>query len=104
MCIRDRYIDKFAQAAVVEISETFFGKYFSRAWCNLTAHLIFLSKRSSEESGVLEKYKAGNVEKQFMNQAKNSYDFAYEVSSYGREFIRLRGMRPTTPVFLGGAM
>lgn len=102
--MEDADIDKFSQAALNEISEEFFGDLFARAWCNLTAHLIFLSDKESQESGVLDKYKAGNIEKQFMNQSRNSFDYSYEISSYGREYIRLRSLCPTTPVFLGGVL
>ena len=86
----DSTINEFATAALDEISQQAFGKYFQRAWANLTAHLIFVSKRDSDIVGAIDSIKVGQVERRFMNSDRIDQDPGYSISKYGREFLRLR--------------
>ena len=91
-------IKAFADAALLEVSPEKFGKYFQRAWANLTAHFVFLSKRDSETVGILDSVKVGQVEHRYLNFEKAGQDPNYLVSKYGKEFLRLRSMITRGPI------
>ena len=99
--MKDAEINAFANVTRNEISEQKFGKFYQQAWANLTAHLIFMSRRDSEETGILESMRVGQVEKRYNNFEKMGQDPNYLVSKYGREFVRLRRFIIRGPVVLG---
>ena len=96
----DSTINQFATEAVNEVSQKVFGNFFQRAWANLTAHLIFVSKRDPEVVGVLDSVRAGQVERRYMNMDRHGQDPQYLVSKYGKEFLRLRRSVVRGPIFL----
>ena len=96
----DSTINEFAAAALDEVSQKAFGKFFQRAWANLTAHLIFVSKRDSEITGILDGVKIGQIDKRYLNPDRMGQDPQYLISKYGKEFLRLRRQIVRGPIFL----
>ena len=96
----DSTINEFAAAALDEVSQKAFGKFFQRAWANLTAHLIFVSKRDSQVTGILGSVKVGQIERRYLNPDRMGQDPQYLISKYGKEFLRLRRQIVRGPIFL----
>ena len=56
--------------------------------------------RDSQVAGALDRTKAGNVETRWVNLDRVEQDPGYSISKYGREFLRLRKLTVTAPVFV----
>ena len=89
----DEDLNLFASEAALELNSEIFGDLYPRCLCLLTAHLIFVSERSAELTGVMESAKAGNVENKW-KVAETNHD--YSLSKYGQEYLRLRKQVVTT--------
>ena len=99
-------LDIFAAEAEIEISVKAFGKRYPRAVALITAHLINMSKRSedgsSSSSGELKKIKVGDLEREFaVSSADSKSNGSYNLTTYGKEFLRLRKQSLMGPKFVG---
>lgn len=95
----DSDILDFANEAKLELSEAKWGKRYPRAWALITAHLMKTSKNASSGiTGQLIKTKVGQLERQY--SASSGSDDAYLLTSYGKEFIRLRKQVLITPIII----
>ena len=91
----DTVINTFADEAYLELSESVWGKRHPRAWALITAHLMAMADKSSKGSdkstGQLRKTKVGQLEREYdVTADSNSKDGSYNLTTYGKEFIRLR--------------
>jgi len=98
-------LDVFATEAEIEVSKKTFGKHHPRALALITAHLINMSKRSADGSssttGELKKVKVGDLEREFaVNAADAKSGGSYNLTTYGKEFIRIRKQVLKGPKFV----
>ena len=98
-------LDIFAAEAELEVSVKAFGKRYPRAVALITAHLINMSKRSedgsSSSSGELKKIKVGDLEREFAVSSDSKSSGSYNLTTYGKEFLRLRKQSLMGPKFVG---
>jgi len=97
----DEQINSFGTEAEIEIAERVFKERYPRAVCLITAHLIAKSKQSSTmgATGPLKRTKVGDLEREYAVSTEGANE-PYNLTSYGKEFIRLRRQVPMTPVFV----
>ncbi len=98
-------LDLFAAQAEIQITEKVWLTRYDMGVAYLTAHMITMADRNARSggnkvTGELRKTKVGNLEREYAVDDKNS-DGAYNLTSYGKEFIRLRKQLVIGPIFLG---
>ena len=97
-------LDVFAEQAKCEVSESKFGKKYDRAVALITAHLIKLSERSkngnSDGTGQIRKVKVGQLEREYDTGSDSASDDTYNLTQYGKEFIRIRRQTLRGPIFV----
>lgn len=102
----DAELDLFAAEAECEVSQKKWGCRYDRAVALITAHLIAMSERSSSNgnagTGQLKKVKVGQLEREFDVGSGTSSDDSYNLTIYGKEFIRIRKQVLKGPIFVSG--
>lgn len=98
-------IQCFADEAYLELSEQVWGKRHPRAWGLITAHLMAIADRSkaggNAGTGQIKKVKVGQLEREFdVGSSKDSSD-SFNLTVYGKEFLRLRKQVLIGPVIVG---
>lgn len=103
----DAELDLFATEAECEVSEKKWGCKYDRAVGLITAHLIAMSERAknsgtgSSGTGQLTKVKVGQLERTFdAGAGTGSDDGSYNLTIYGKEFIRIRKQLLKGPIFV----
>lgn len=101
----DDQINLFGTEAEIEVAERIFGPRYPRACCLITAHLIAMAKKAEKLGGVnstgqVIKTKVGDLERQYSNDSMNGAVNSYDLTSYGKEFKRLRQQCLMTPLFV----
>lgn len=98
-------IQCFADEAVLELSEQVWGKRHPRAWALITAHLMAIADRSSAGgnagTGQLKKVKVGQLEREFDVGSGDDSANAYNLTIYGKEYLRLRKQVLMGPILVG---
>lgn len=99
-------LDLFAAEAECEVSATAWGCKYDRAVALITAHLISMSKKSSEGgssgAGQVKKVKVGQLEREYDVGSGSDSTNAYNLTTYGKEFLRLRKQILRGPIFVSG--
>lgn len=106
----DTDLDIFANEAAFELSETRWGQRYPRGLALITAHLIKISKKVEADSGgantgsvnQLKRVKVGDIEREFAipNSGTAADNDSYNLTLYGKEFLRLRRQVLMTPLFM----
>lgn len=98
----DDDITMFSNEAEIELSEKVFGSRYPRAVCLITAHLISMSKLNSASGAVnpLKRTKVGDLEREYAVSVEGQND-SFNLTPYGKEFVRLRRQILMTPRFVG---
>lgn len=103
----DAELDLFANEAECEVSESKWGCKYDRAVALITAHLIAMSERAknsgtgSSGTGQLTKVKVGQLERTFdAGSDVEKKDGSYNLTIYGKEFIRIRKQLLKGPIFV----
>jgi len=98
-------LDLFAGEAEKEIAVSKWGNKYDRAVALITAHLIAMSERAEKlgnsATGQLKRTKVGQLEREF-GAGSNTNDSGnpYDLTIYGKEFLRLRKQVLKGPVFV----
>lgn len=97
----DPEITAFGDEAEIELSEKAFGNRYPRAVCLITAHLIAMSKLKSASGAVnpLKRTKVGDLEREYAVSVEGQND-SFNLTPYGKEFVRLRRQVLMTPRFV----
>jgi len=106
----DAILDLFAAEAECEIALAKWGKKYDRAVALITAHLIAMSERAKNSgtgtagTGVVRKVKVGQLEREFDNGngSEGSNEGSYDLTIYGKEFVRLKKQLLIGPIFVSG--
>lgn len=97
-------LDLFAAEAECEVSATAWGCRYDRAVALITAHLISMSKKSSEGgsggTGQIKKVKVGQLEREYDVGSGSDSSNSYNLTVYGKEFLRLRKQILKGPIFV----
>jgi hypothetical protein len=94
----DSEILEFAAEAENELSETAWGKLYPRALALVTAHLMKMSANASSGiTGELTSVKVGNLSRTYAQSSNN--DNAFSLTTYGKEFLRIRKQIVKGPYF-----
>ncbi len=95
-------LDVFATEAECEIAESKFGCKYDRAVALITAHLIKMSEISQNGiTGQLVKTKVGQLERQYdVANSGDAKDGSYNMTVYGKEFLRIRKQILKSPIFV----
>lgn len=101
----DVELDAFAAEAECEISQKKWGCRYDRAVALITAHLIALSKKSANGttdsgSAQLKRVKVGQLEREFDVDSDADSTNTYNLTLYGKEFLRLRKQILKGPIFV----
>jgi hypothetical protein len=101
-------LDLFASEAECEVSEKKWGCKYDRAVALITAHLIAMSERAknsgtgSKGTGQVKKVKVGQLEREFDtgSNSESKNNGSYDLTIYGKEFIRIRKQLLKSPIFV----
>lgn len=100
----DSEIELFAAEAELEVSESYFGKFYPRVVCLITAHLMKvseISQSSNGSTGELKKIKVGDLEREYaVNSGMEMSKDTLGLTLYGKEYLRLRKKLVKTPLFI----
>lgn len=100
----DAEISAFANEAAHEVSKTQFGLRYERAWALMTAHLIKVTKLGNGSGGAvgeIKSTKVGQLSRTYATESTSSTKDSYNLTKYGKEFIRLRKQNVKSPLFSG---
>lgn len=101
----DAEILDFANVAKCQVSVKCFGCRYDYAWGLMTAHLIKVSKLGNNSSGAvgeLKRTKVGQLEREYATDGTNASKDSFNLTKYGKEFVRLRKQNVKSPVFVSG--
>lgn len=101
-------LDLFASEAECEVAASKWGCRYDRAVALITAHLIAMSERAknsgtgSSGTGALKKVKVGQLEREFDvgSGVEADANGSYNLTIYGKEFVRLRKQVLKGPIFV----
>lgn len=103
----DNELDPFASEAEIEVSQKAFGKRYDRAVALITAHLIVMSQKKSGNgggagaTGEVESTKVGQLSRKFnVESSMTERGGSYNLTHYGKEFLRLRKQILKSPIFV----
>lgn len=99
--------DLFQTEALCEVSESKFGCRYDRAVALIMAHLMAMADRSkngggNSNTGQVKRTKVGQLEREFdtgSGSGENS-NGSYDLTTYGKEYLRLRKQIIKSPIFV----
>ena len=90
-------LDCLYDLAIPATPENLWGDRTEHARALLVAHMLTVSESGGSAAGPVEREKVAQLEREYAVNADS--DSTYMMTSYGREFLRLRSALVKTPLF-----